>query len=303
MLNFKHLHYFWVVAKTGGIVRAGQQLHITPQTLSGQIKLLEDRIGTALFRKSGRKLELTEAGTAALRYADDIFALGDELEAALRRDAAQTPALVFRVGISDSVPKTIAYRLVEPALDLPQPVRMQGEEGKMADLLARLAVHQLDLVVADTPLPAHFSVRAYNHHLGRSGLSVFASPSLAKKARGAFPQSLSTIALLMPGSDSALRSQFEQWLRQLQIQAHTVAEFDDSALMTAFGRQGRGAFVAPSVMEPEIEREHGVQCLGRCEDVAVDFYAISVQRRITHPCVAAITQSARNRLFMAGKSG
>lgn len=297
-MNFKHLYYFWVAAKAGGVLRAGAQLHITPQTLSSQIKLLEERLGRELFRKSGRKLELTDDGRVALRYADEIFALGSELQAAmLDRRRSGTQVLEFRVGIEDAVAKSVAYRLLEPALALAEPVRLICTEGRFGDLMAQLALHRMDLVIADEPLSNRLSVKAFNHALGSSPMSFFAAPSLATTLQGAFPDCLNGTPMLIPGAGSTIRPQFEAWLQQERLHPRVVGEFDDGALMMAFGREGRGVFVSPGVVEAETCAQYGVRVVGRCADMREDFYAISVERRITHPGVAAITQAARSDLF------
>lgn len=294
-MNFKHLHYFWVTAHAGGINRAGEQLHVSPQTLSGQIKLLEERLGRRLFRKKGRQLELTEDGRVALRYADDIFALGGELETAMRSKRDGPRELELRVGVADSVAKSIAYRLLEPALTLPEPVHMVCSEGKFADLMAALAVHRLDLVIADEPLSRRISVKAFNHPLGQCPTSFFAAPSLV--LAGDFPRCLDGAPMLIPGPASSLRRQFDAWLTRHALQPRVVGEFDDGALTTAFGREGRGVFMSPAVLEAEIAAQQGVRRVGRSDELVDEFFAISVERRITHPCVAAITTAARNALF------
>ena len=296
-MNFKHLHYFWAAAKAGGIVRAGDQLHISPQTLSGQIKLLEQRLGCALFRKAGRGLELTDEGRMALGYADQIFALGAELEAHVGRAGASGRPLDFRVGIADSVPKEIAYRLLEPALAMGEPVHLICHEGKFQDLLGQLAVHRLDLVLADEPIGREFSVRAYNHLLGSTAMSFFASPSLKRSLVGAFPQCLDGAPMLLQGSVSAMRRRFDFWLATHKIRPQAIGEFDDAALLKAFGGEGRGVFMAPTVLESETAAQYGVRLVGRTEELIEEFYAISVERRITHPCIAAITLAARDQLF------
>ena len=296
-MNYKHLHYFWVTARAGGIVKAGEQLHITPQTLSGQIKLLEDSLGRTLFRKKGRGLELTEDGRVALGFADEIFALGSELRTAMRQADASTRALEFRVGVADSVAKSVAYRLLEPAMNLDEPVRLIGVEGKFPDLLAKLALHKLDLVIADEPLTKRISVKAFNHALGSTPMSFFCTPALRRRLKGEFPQCLHGAAMLIQGASSSVRQQLEGWLTRHQIQPRIVGEFDDGALMTAFGREGRGVFMAPTVLEQETLAHYGVEVLGRSDELVEEFYAVSVERRITHPCVVAITQHARGRLF------
>jgi len=296
-VNFKHLYYFWVTAKAGGIMRAGEQLHTTPQTLSGQIKLLEQWLGRPLFRKSGRQLELTSDGQVALGYAEEIFALGAELEGALRQPRGGQWTLEFRVGVADSVAKSVAYRLLEPALSVPEPVRLIGSEGKFPDLLAQLALHRLDLVIADEPLSRRVSVKAFNHPLGTTTMSFFATPALAATLQGGFPQCLDRTPMLIQGAASSIRQQFEGWLARQQLHPRVVGEFDDGALMTAFGREGRGVFMSPTVLEGETIAQFGVEVIGRSTELVEEFFAVSVERRITHPCVVAITQAARRELF------
>jgi LysR family transcriptional activator of nhaA len=297
-MNFRHLYYFWVTAKAGGVVRAGEQLHTTPQTLSTQIKLLEDRLGRRLFRKRGRNLELTDDGRVALRYADDIFALGGELETAMReRGNGSTATLEFRVGVEDVLAKSVAYRLLAPALELPQPVRLVCVEGQFNDLMAQLALHRLDLVLTDEPLTSRLSVKAFNHALGSSPMVFLCAAPLRARLQGTFPQCLHDAPMLLPGGSSSVRPQVDAWLAQHGLRPRVVAEFNDSALMQAFGREGRGVFVAPAVVEAEVCAQFGVEALGRSSELVEDFYAISVERRIRHPCVAAITSAARGKLF------
>jgi len=298
-MNFKHLHYFWVAARAGGIVRAGAQLHTTPQTLSGQIKLLETWLGRRLFRRSGRQLELTEDGRLALGYADQIFSLGAELENVLRQTNDSKKVLEFRVGVADSVAKSVAYRLLEPALALPEPVRLIGSEGKFPDLLAQLALQRLDLVIADEPLSKRVSIKAFNHPLGTTAMSFFASPQVKAQLVGEFPQCLNNAPMLIQGAASSVRQQLEGWLTRHQLYPRIVAEFDDGALMTAFGREGRGVFMAPTVLEAETVAQFGVEVIGRSRELVEEFFAVSIERRITHPCVAAITHAARGQLFSA----
>ena len=298
-MNFKHLYYFWAVANAGGVMRAGEQLHMTPQTISGQIKLLEAQLGCSLLRKSGRGLELTEEGRVALKYADQIFALGEDLEAAMGQARDGTRGLDFRVGVADAVPKAIAYRLLEPALGVPGPVRLVCNEGRLDDLLGQLSIHKLDLVIADEPMNRQLSVKAFNHELGGTAMAFFCAPSLRETLVGDFPDILRGAPMLIPGKNSAMRRRFEFWLAMHQIRPRIVGEFDDSALTTAFGREGRGIFMAPAVLERETCAQHGVRVLGRTDDLVEQFYAISVERRITHACVEAITAAARDRLFPA----
>lgn len=296
-MNFKHLHYFWVTAKAGGVMRAGEQLHTTPQTLSGQIKLLEDWLGRKLFRKSGRQLELTADGRLALGYADQIFTLGAELETALRQARAGQRVLDFRVGVADSVAKSVAYRLLEPALSVAEPVRLICSEGKFPDLLAQLALHRLDLLIADEPMSRRVSVKAFNHPLGSTAMSFFCAPALKRQLHGDFPACLNDMPMLIQGASASVRQQLEGWLTRHQIHPRVIGEFDDGALMTAFGREGRGVFMAPTVLEAETVAQFGVEVIGRTNELVEEFFAVSVERRITHPCVVAITDAARGQLF------
>jgi len=301
-MNFKHLHYFWRVAKAGGVARAGEQLHLTPQTISGQIGLLEDDLGAPLFAKRGRNLELTDAGRLAFGYAEDIFKLGSELEESLRTYPAGGRPVEFRVGVADAVPKTIAHRLIEPATRLPEPVRIVCREWKLDSLLSELAAHRLDLVIADAPIPPSVNVRAYNHRLGESGMSFFASARLFKSLKGKFPACLDGAPMLVPGDGAAVRPRLDRWHDANKLRPRVVGEFDDSALMKAFGQRGAGVFIGPSVLESEIETQYRVKTLGRTEEIVEEFFAISVERRLTHPCVVAITGAARNRLFVTDDS-
>jgi LysR family transcriptional activator of nhaA len=296
-INLKHLHYFWAVARAGGVVRAAEQLHITPQTVSAQIALLEEHFGQTLFARRGRELELTPAGQVALRYAQEIFALGSELQAAMRQRDGPARAVEFRVGVANAVPKSIAFRLLEPALHMPEPVRLVCRESKLTSLLSELAVHRLEMVLADVPVPQGLSVKAFNHRLGVSGVSFLAAPELVRRCKGSFPQRMRGMPMLLPGSDAAIRSRLDDWFARHALQPHVVGEFDDGALMKAFGQQGVGIFIAPSVLEAEIEAQYGVRALGRTAEVVEEFYAISVERRIRHPCVSAITDAARDALF------
>ena len=300
-MNYKHLHYFMQVAKTGSVMRASEQLHLTPQTISGQIQLLEEALGSALLAKSGRGLVLTEAGRLVLGYAEEIFSLGAELQEAVRDPAKPGRTLEFRVGVVDVVPKSMAYRLVEPATQLPEPVRIVCREWKLDSLLAELALHRLDLVISDAPIPASISVRAFSHRLGTSGVNFFAAPALFERCGGAFPQCLNGAPMLLPGEDSALGQRLRAWFHAHALHPKVVGEFDDSALAKEFGRRGAGIFVGPSVLAHEIEKQLNVKSLGVATEIVDEFFAISVERRVTHPCVVAITQSARNELFAVPK--
>lgn len=300
-MNFKHLQYFWQVAKAGSVARASEHLHLTPQTISGQIGLLEDDLGVSLFTKRGRNLELTDAGRLAFGYAQDIFALGSELEESLRNYSAGGRPSEFRVGISDAVSKTITYRLIEPATRLPEAVRIVCREGKLDSLLAELAVHRLDMVIADASIPPSMSVRAYNHRLGESGISFFAAPELFKSCKGEFPSCLDGAPMLYPADNVAVRPRLDRWRERNKLRFRIVGEFGDTALMSTFGHRGAGIFIGPSILEAEIEMQYQVKTLGRVQEVVEEFFAISVERRIRHPCVIAITEAAKDRLFVSSR--
>jgi len=300
MVNYKHLHYFWVVAKEGGVARASEKLHLTPQTISGQLSLLESYLGISLFSRVGRNLKLTETGRLVLSYADEIFSLGGELEELIHQLPASLPK-ILRVGVVDVVPKSIAHRILEPALKMSEPVRMICKESGLDTLLAELAVHRLDLVLADRPIPSTVSTRGFSHKLGECAVSFFATEKLKKSLKGDFPQCLDRAPLLLPSSDNQLRSGIDQWLDKCRIYPHVVAEFDDSALMKVFGQEGAGIFIAPAAIETEVESQYRAVCIGRIKEVKERFYAISVERRVSHPVVSAIMEVARGSLF-ANKS-
>lgn len=296
MLNYRQLHYFWSVARTGSIARASEQLSLTPQTISGQLSLLEAHLGVALFRKAGRQLELTEAGRQALPYAERIFQTGAELEALLRHQPAEQPVL-FRVGVADVVPKSIVYRLLEPTMALAEPLRITCREDKLERLLADLAIQRLDLVISDSPMPSHLDIKGVSHKLGECGIGFFAAPALAAALHGPFPACMAGQPLLIPGADSVVHKRLLRWLDEQQVQPRIVGEFDDSALMQAFGQSGAGVFVAPSAIADEVSRQYGVQCIGQTDAVSESFYAISVERRTHHPAIVALSEGARRDLF------
>lgn len=287
MVNYKQLHYFWAVAKAGSIVRASRQLHITPQTLSGQIGILEESLGVSLFRRVGRGIELTETGQLALTYADDIFQTGNALEETLRTGSKE-PFRLFRVGISDSVPKSIAYRLLAPAMSLQTSIKIICREGKLEPLLGELAIHKLDLVLADRPMPSEIDIKGSSKLLSECGISFFASGQLAQQYPQPFPYNINNAPILVPGEDSSLRKRLMQWLSNQRIHPQIVGEFDDSALMRAFGQAGIGVFTAPTVIAEEVMQQHNVIKLGETDEIIERFYAISVEKRASHPAVLAI---------------
>lgn len=296
MLNYRQLHYFWVVARTGSIVRACGQLNLTAQTISGQISLLEQSLGVDLFQRVGRQLELTEAGRLALPYAEQMFQLGNELESMLRAQPNEQQIL-FRVGVADVVPKSIVYRLIAPTMELSEPVRISCREDKLERLLADLAIQRLDLVISDSPMPTHLDIKGYSQKLGECGISFFATAELAQRYGANFPHGMQGAPLLIPGQDSVVRSRLTRWFAELKVQPRIVGEFDDSALMKAFGKSGSGIFIAPSVIADEVQAQYGVELLGQTDAVTESFYAISVERKVKHPGIVAITEGARQKLF------
>jgi len=295
-LNFKHLRYFWMVAKTGSIARAAEQLHLTPQSISGQLGEFDKTLGVELLRRAGRNLELTDSGRRILSYAEEIFTIGDELLDVLRDQKARK-AVPFRIGIADSVSKSVAYRLVEPSLGLAEPVRLICREGRLAVLLADLAIHRLDMIIADRPMPANLNVRGYSHLLGESGLTVFGTRLLVKDLLGRFPAALDDAPFLLPGEDAAIRPKLLQWLDASGLRPKIVGEFDDSALMKAFGQGGAGLFVAPTAIADHVRRQYKVVAIGRIDSVVEQVHAITTERRLTHPAIAAISKAARQDVF------
>ena len=259
--------------------------------------MLEEHLGEALFTRVGRNLELTETGRLVLSYADEIFSLGGELEEMVHNLPDGRP-LLFKVGVTEVVPKSIAYRLLAPALQLPEPVRIVCREGAMDDLLAELAVHRVDLVIADGPIPPGVNVRGFNHQLGDCGITFFATVRLARKLGKNFPDSLNGAPLLIPGETTMVQRRLMLWFEGLHIHPRIIGEFDDSALMKAFGRSGSGVFIAPTPIAEEVEKQYGVVSIGQTDKVREQFYAISVERKISHPAVVAITETAREWLFL-----
>ncbi len=296
-LNLKHLRYFWSVASHGSITKAAETLFLTPQTISGQLRDLESQVGSKLFDKDGRNLVLTETGRLVFSYADEMFRLGVELQDVL---AGHTPgsALTLKVGVAMVVPKLLAYRVLEPVLQMDEMVRLICHEAPLVDLLADLSVHKLDVVLADSPINPTLNIRAYNHILGESGISFFATPKRAKSMKTDFPQCLDGARMLMPSGGSALRRELEAWFERKQINPFVVAEFDDRALMKAFGERGAGVFSSPSAVEKDVLDKYGVETIGRTLEITERYYLISAERRIKHPAVSAITETARNQLFV-----
>ncbi len=300
-LNYNHLHYFWVVANSDSLLSASAILHVTPQTISGQLRKLEERIGERLFTRSGRGLALTETGRVVQAYADQIFRKGEELQEVLRDGEIRRP-ISCNAGIAMVVPKLIAYRTLEPVLKMEQPVRLHCHEAPVDSLLADLAVHKLDLVLTDSPVNNSYPVKAYNHLLGESGLSFFAARRSVAQYQGRFPHSLHRAEFLLPARTCALRDSLAQWFESNSIQPRTVAEFEDSALMNAFGEANTGVYALPTAMESDILQRYKVGVVGRTTGITQSFYLISTERRLRHAAVVAIKKAAASNLAWLSKT-
>lgn len=295
-LNYHHLLYFYVVAREGSLVAAGNVLHVSHSTLSAQIHALEEQMDERLFAKQGRRLVLTESGQVVFKYAEEIFALGREMMGAVKRGGLTQPTRLD-VGVVDAVPKLIVKRLLEPGISSKEPLRLVCREDSFERLLAELATNNLDLVISDTPLPSGGKVRAFNHLLGETGTTVFATEALARTYRRGFPKSLDGAPMLLPLEHLSLRRSLDQWFSRQGVVPRVIGEFEDSALMMVFGADGVGLFVGPSVVQREVCEQYGVAVVGTLDDVRERFYAVSVERRLKHSGVLAITDAARHGLF------
>ncbi|MFA6444573.1 MAG: transcriptional activator NhaR [Sterolibacterium sp.] len=289
IMNLKHLYYFWKTAKCGGVVRAAKAMSLTPQTVSGQLRQLEESLGTQLFLRAGRSMALTASGQLAMDYANEMFELGAELELALRQQLAGLP-ITFHIGVSDAIPKSLAYRLLQPAVNIPEPVRIVCREWRVDRLLSELAARRLDMVIADAPLPSSSNVRTQSLRLGTSGLSFFATDELLRGVKKRFPACLDGLPFLLPGEDSSMRRKLENWLEKVKVRPRIVGEFDDLALLIAFGRSGAGAFAVPTVNDGDTLSGDGPHLLGRTTDICIEYFAITASGKVSHPCVAAITR-------------
>ena len=296
-LNYHHLLYFWVVAKEGSIVRASKELRLAHPTISGQIHRLEENLGEKLFARRGRNLVLTEVGRVAFRYADEIFSLGRELIDTLKGRASGKP-LRLTVGVADVLPPSLVRRFLDPAFRLGHAVQIVCRADKsVEEFIAELALHRVDVVIADGPAGPGIPIRAFSHLLGECGTTFFAAARLAASTRRKFPRSLDGTPFLLPGAPSAVRRALEQWFNSQDIHPRVVGEFDDSALAKDFGTEGMGIFAAPTVIEAEVRKQYRVRVVGRSEAVRQQFYAISIERKIRHPAVAAVCEAARKDLF------
>ncbi len=294
-LNYHHLGYFWAMARAGSVAEAAKRLHIGQATVSGQIKVLERTLGKKLLQRRGNRLEMTAAGKSVFRYANEIFSIGNDLLEHIS-GVSTTRATPFHVGVADAVPKLIAERLLAPVLRLPAPVRLVCVEDRPERLMAGLAAHELDLILTDHQIPPGGGARAYHHLLGECGVTWCATPSLAAKHRRRFPRGLQDAPMLMPIEGATLRRSLEQWFRQHRIVPRIVGEFADSALLKSFGHHGHGIFPVPSAIEDEVLTQYRCVVVGRTEQVRERYYAISVERRLTHPAMVAIAASARGTM-------
>jgi LysR family transcriptional regulator, transcriptional activator of nhaA len=295
-LNYQHLLYFWVVAREGSIARATTVLNLTQPTISTQLKLLERSLGEALFERRGRNLVLTDTGHMVLHYADEMFRTGRELTEALTRGDARRPERLV-VGISDSLPKLTTWRLLRPALEAIPGLHLTCRIDKTERLVAELAVHSIDVVLADTPASPSIPIALYNHLLGECSVTVFGTESLTAKYRRKFPHSLDGAPFIMPTSNTAVRRSLDEWCVANNVRPSVVCEAEDVALLQVFGQEGMGLFAAPSVVEAQIRRAYHVRVVGRLPSVRERFYAITAERKLAHPAVVALTEAARTRLF------
>ena len=295
-LNYHHLRYFWVVAQEGGLRKAAEKLHVSQPTISAQIATLESVLGEKLFRRSPRGLTLTETGHLAFSYAEEIFALGQDFIHSVKQRPTARPLRV-NIGIADSLPKLVSHEIIKPIFSLGQPVQAVCLENKTSDLLAQLAVYRLDLVLADEPAPSALPLKTFNHLLGESGVTFCAERKLTLRLRRQFPGSLHHEPMLLPTSGTALRRTLEKWFQEQGIHPRVVAEYDDAALMKVAAEDGLGCFPLPTVAVNEAVTRYGFQIVGQAKGCVVQFYAISAERKLTHPAVVAITSNARGRLF------
>ena len=295
-LNYRPLYYFWVVAKEGSLTRAAERLDVAVQTISAQLGLLEQSVGKALLAPQGRRLVLTEAGRVALSYADQIFLLGEQMQDVLSEiDAGQTMRLT--VGISDSLPKLIASRLLDAALKLPQKVKLVCYEDDFESLLGKLSVHKLDVVLTDRPMPSGTTLRVFSHLLGESEISLFGLPELARRYRPKFPASLHGAPLLLPTRSNAIRGRLDHWFESNDERPDVVGDFDDNALLNTFGSNGVGLFPAPSALAKDVREQFGAVPVGEMAQVREQYYAISNERKIQHPAVDAILTAIHGKTF------
>ncbi len=295
-MNYHHLLYFWTVVREGSISKASEQMRVSSPAISAQIRSLEESFGEKLLKRSGRKLIVTEMGRTVFSYAEDIFSLGRELMDTVHNRPTGRP-MRLDIGVVDVLPKLIAQWLIEPALHLREPVRIVCREATSDQLIARLATLELDLVLSDAPINPNLKVRAFNHHLGQSAVTFMATPKVASRCKGRFPLCLDRMPMLLPTDNMDLRRSLDQWFETHAIRPDIVGEFEDYALLRAFGQAGSGIFPVPSVFEKQLRRQDKLRQVGRTQEVLSHFFAISAERKLKHPAVVAICDAARRELF------
>jgi LysR family transcriptional activator of nhaA len=300
-LNYRQLEYFWAVGREGSITAAGRFLGVSQPAVSAQVRGLERALGERLLRKSGRTLVLTDMGHLVFRYADEIFSLGRELTETVRGQPSERP-IRLTIGMVQALPKMVAWHLVSAALRMENPVRLVVREDQPDVLFGELALHAVDLVLSDAPLPRPLGIRAYDHVLGDCGVSVLATSGHAERYAGGFPTSLEGAPFVLPTSNTTLRRSLDRWFEEQGLRPSTVAEIEDSAVLKVFGQEGVGLIVVPAVIEERVCDQYGLERIGRIDSVRERFYAITAERRIVHPAVAAILESARSDLFLADSS-
>lgn len=295
-LNYHHLFYFWTVVRTGTITQACEELRLAPPTVSAQLKTLEEQLGEKLLKRKGRKLVPTEIGMAVYRRAEEIFSIGREIMDTVKQRPTRRP-LRLVVGLDDVVPKEVAHRLIEPALQLEMPVQLVVHEANLERLVAELVLHEIDVVLSDAPVTPSLNMRVYSHYLGDCGIVWMATPKLAKLYRSRFPKSLDGAPVLLPTDDTAIRRELDQWFTRQGIEPKLIAEFEDFALLRVFGQAGTGVFPVPMTLEKQFHRADGIEKIGVAAGVSGQFYAMSAERKIRHPGIVAICETARREIF------
>lgn len=294
-LNYHHLHYFYLVAKEGSIAKACQFLHVTPQTVSGQIATLEDYLGVNLFERHGRRLVPSDSGKLVYSYAEDIFNLGHELLQALEPNQ-QNKKMTFSLGITDVIPKVFTFQFLQPLLESEQGFRLNCKEGRIEQLLADMALNKLDMILADRPIPPGVKIKAYSHKIITSGITFVIAKNQQNQLTGNFPECLNNQNLLLPGEQSTIKHDLLTWFQDNELVPNIVGEFDDSALNTMFGQAGIGIFVTPTVVEEHLLNTYDLSIVGRTKDVQEEIYMISTERKIRHPAVLALLQSIESNI-------
>ena len=296
-LNYHHLYYFWVVAVEGGITAASRKLRVAPSTLSAQVQQLEEVVGHELFHRVGRRLVLTDVGRTTREYADEIFGLGRELIDVLGGQSQQRFVRRLHVGITNVIPKLVSLKLLEPVLHLEPQLHLICREDRTERLLAELAIHHLDVIITDAPVPRDVNVRVFNHELGECTVSFYAMEPLAKRLQEGWPRSLNDAPVLLPTSESALRRQLDEWFQEIGVRPQVLAELDDSGLMKELGTTGLAAFAAPTLVMDNIVSQYGVVPVAEVPEIKERFFVVSTERKLRHPGVVALADEARARIF------